>query len=82
MPKQSKFIRTQIRIPPDINGQIESFASENDLSKNEAMLFLMLKGMDRIKNKEGGAYPEGQNPFFDLLNRAVDEGTKARIKDD
>lgn len=45
MPKQTNFIKTQIRIPPALSKRIDSYAQRHELSRNEAMLVLMSKAL-------------------------------------
>lgn len=45
MARKPDFIRTQFRIPSELSERIDRFADEKNLSKNQAMINLIEKGL-------------------------------------
>lgn len=45
MARKPDAVRTQFRIPPALNEKIDKFADDHNLSKNQAMVLLIERGL-------------------------------------
>ena len=59
MTLQHEWIKTQVRIPQDLHPQIKSYAKDNDLSMNTAILDLIKKGLLPLTNNPNTSAVEG-----------------------
>lgn len=54
MTLQKDWVKTQIRLPPDLHPLIKQYAKDNDLPMNTAMIELLKKGLNLATvDKEG-----------------------------
>lgn len=70
MAKQTNFVRTQIRLPVSVNQSLEEFADRYNLSKNEAMIYLISKGIESMAESEK-MLEDG--PFMGLLKKYTEK---------
>lgn len=73
MQKQTNFIKTQVRLPPELHQQLVDFADEFDYSLNSAMIELLKKALENKVDTNNEAAKtisrnSGRSIYFNDLN--------------